>query len=609
MLSVMFIINGNKADISRHDIEISIEQHLSELIFNITETYFDPNFPIAAQTPATWYPQHDWKKNYGDILLQMLHYYSHVPKVTLGYKDIEYSVYFLRTGNSVQPGSYVLLIAKPKNEVDEYFIQRTFDRFSYDTYSPKGKFIIAINFFPQNYLHAAFYFFYQALCRGFINVILLIPKATSKRSEALRMKQIDIYGWAPDEQNNICIAEVDKINHLDSWDVEMKAFVKKSNRFPKKKLTNMKYCKIYGLLGYLPPFLFHEGIMHFGSFIELILEYCDRFKCQFQTVFSSKKSHINFPAGYGQNHKSRECEFLYPYFVLDFTWYVPSGTKVEQWKSLFKAFTVKMWLLVIVTSVIGILFLWYLEKTTIIFRNNICKVHNDLLSIAIFGIGVNGRKIGIGYGFFLTLWLFYTLLINTAYQSTLFGLMIDPGEYPPIKTLAELKDSGLEMRSLVKIMGDKGFDIKNDDIESSNDSFIQIAENRNLSVFYSTYCGELDRQAKLLVDRWGKPKVVPLEDIIRREYAYGQVRFLSCLIHDNLNTLLHRAWSFGLIQHWNKEYREWWLKNYPEQNMAIVTALSIWHFQGAFYIFGIGVFVAVAIFVVEILVSPFYNTR
>ncbi|PSN50483.1 Ionotropic receptor 355 [Blattella germanica] len=609
MLSVMFIINGNKADISRHDIEISIEQHLSELILNITETYFDPNFPIAAQTPATWYPQHDWRKNYGDILLQMLHYYSDVPKVTLGYKDIEFSPgYFLRTGNAVQPGSYVLFIAKPRNDYDEYSIQTTFDRLRYDTYSPKGKFIIAINFFRQNYLHAAHYFFYTALYRGFINVILLIPKATSKRSEALRMKQIDIYGWAPDEQNNICIAEVDKINHLDSWDVEMKAFVKKSNLFPKKKLTNMKYCKIDIFLGHLPPFLFHDGRMNYGSFIELIVEYCVRFKCQLNPVFTSEYSHINFPAGYGPNHKSRECEFSYPYFILDFTWFVPSGTKVEQWKSLFKAFTVKMWLLAVFTSVIGILFLWYLEKTTIIFRNNICKVHNDLLSIAIFGIGVNGRKIGIGYAIFLTLWLFYTLIINTAYQSTLFGLMIDPGEYPPIKTLAELKESGLEMRSLVKVTDDRRHDINNDGW-FNNDWFIQIAEYRNLSVLYSTYSGELDRQFKLHLDRWGKPKIVPLEDIIRKEYAYGQVTFLSCLIHDNLNTLLHRAWTFGLIHKWNGAYREWWQKSYQQQDMGITQALSIWHFQGAFYIFGIGVFVAVAIFVVEILISFFFNTR
>ncbi|PSN52467.1 hypothetical protein C0J52_15003 [Blattella germanica] len=171
----------------------------------------------------------------------------------------------------------------------------------------------------------------------------------------------------------------------------------------------------------------------------------------------------------------------------DYTWYVPSGEKAEPWRSLFKAFTLKMWILVIITSVFGNLFLWFLQKTRFILNIAIPKSTKDFLYIAIIGIDLNNTNQGPGYACFLVLWLFYSLLINAAYQSTLFELMVDPGEYPPIETFDELKESGLSRKSGIFVIG------KEDEYNICGDTcFADLARNRNFSVFYSIFSGTLE---------------------------------------------------------------------------------------------------------------------
>ena len=120
---------------------------------------------------------------------------------------------------------------------------------------------------------------------------------------------------------------------------------------------------------------------------------------------------------------------------------------------------------------------------------------------------------------------------------------------------------------------------------------------------HSKYLGELP--IKLFENSKGKPKIVPLEEIIKSTYANIQIMYLSCLIHDKLNTLLHKAWAFGLIHFWNKEYRQLWEIYHPYKETDMVVALKIWYMQGAFYILGVGLFFAIFIFTVEISLSPY----
>ncbi|PSN50480.1 Ionotropic receptor 354 [Blattella germanica] len=578
-----------------NDVDIAIEQELSGCILKLSETYFNKELPIVVQTPAMWYPRHDWKKNYGDILLHTLYHYNQIPQVTVGYEATKMKIgYQLKTHNAVQPGSYILQIPRGDRHEDRVWIELTLLRLAHDVYNPNENFIIALNYFPYSYQRTAKGLFTWALEKGFINVIIMIPKRNSKRSTTTYIEQLDIFGWIPDEQENICSMEVDQIIHLDSWDVENKTFVSNTNLFPKKKLTNMHYCPINAFLGVVPPFIFPKNGMLFGSFIEVIQEYCARSKCGLISVTDARNNHIAFPTGYGSYIHWREGEFLYPYFILDFTWYVPSGSQVEPWKSLFKAFTFKMWLLVVICSALGSLFLWLLDK----FGNVLINGNMKILSISALKNHIgNSRNKGPGHSFFVTLWLFYCLLINTAYQSTLFGLMVNPGEYPPIETFEELKKSGLTMKTLVEIVGRE--DDKYEYKLCEESCLKEIAEYRNLSTLYSTYSGELITPS--FIDDRGKPKVVPLKEVVYSNYAFGQIIQLSSLIHNTLNTLLHRASASGLIEHWNRYHIEEWLYTFSYREIERVFALSLYHVQGAFYILGAGFLIAFVLFFIEIL--------
>ncbi|PSN50468.1 Ionotropic receptor 361 [Blattella germanica] len=597
------------AAILHQDVDIAIELHMSECILKIAETHFNSVLPIAVQTPATWYPQDDLRRNYGDILLHTLNHYSYISQVTVGYKDTEYmnSGYHLKTRNAVHPGSYILQIPSEDRKNDWYWIDLTLHRFVHDIYNPKAKFVIALNYFPYFYQRTASILFSWALRKGFIDVIVMIPKRSSKNAMTSNVEQFDIFGWIPNEQENICLGEINEIVHLDTWDVKTKTFLSKSNLFPMKEMTDMNYCELNTYLGGLPPFIFIEAGFMYGAFAKLLGEYCELSKCEIIPWDRVDIDYsITFPTGFRGDHNLRECEFLYPYFALDFTWYVPSGSKVEPWKSLFKAFTFKMWLLVVICSVFGTLFLWLIEKFRNMFTNANAKDTNDLSYSAQsthLGIGVNNNNKGPGYTFFIILWLFYCLLINTAYQSTLFRLMVDPGEYPPIETFEELKESGLTMKTLINSTrdGDDEYEL------CHKECFADIADQRNLAALYSTYSGELGMD--IYRDHRGKRKIAPLKEVMFTRYAYAQIIKLSCLIHNRLDTLLHRASASGLIAHWNAFYEQLWRLVHPQRKVQHVFALTLFHVQGAFYILGAGLVIAFAIFLLEIFNYKFHGSN
>ena len=74
--------------------------------------------------------------------------------------------------------------------------------------------------------------------------------------------------------------------------------------------------------------------------------------------------------------------------------------------------------------------------------NQTSKNNKEVLFTALLthlATGVGERYKGFVAVLFFSLWLCYCLIINTAYKSQFFELLVHPRKLPPIKSISELK--------------------------------------------------------------------------------------------------------------------------------------------------------------------------
>ena len=210
------------------------------------------------------------------------------------------------------------------------------------------------------------------------------------------------------------------------------------------------------------------------------------------------------------------------------------------------------------------------------------------------------------------LWLYYCLVINTAYQSALFGLIVNPGHYPPIETLMELDESGLE--KVTEYHTDKvdqggpyslyynQFPLCSDTVYNC---FKKIAKERLQTVLASSYVG---KKAMEEFTEGGLPQIVPVREKYFTMYLVVQISDLSCVLHKPMEISLSRLVSAGLIQRWNEAFSITERRRVTLNNVTSpVFAFGLTHLYGVFYICILGLVLAFIVFLIEILLPAFHQ--
>ncbi|PSN52240.1 Ionotropic receptor 369 [Blattella germanica] len=577
-----------------------MEDILAECILNISKTYFNNELSTVVQTPETW-------RRYGipidtqsEKFLETLYTNSLTPLVTIGY--VEGGLHFLQQ-NMVKPGSYIIIIPEVQTAQDQDWIIEMFRRFQVNVHNAKGKMIIVLNWI----CNVDEFFVSKALLdwasdHSFNDAVVVIPERTPKK-----VSNLNIYGWLSEEQENLCAVRLNKVRRFDTWSAEKKSFLLNTNLFPTKTMINKNHCRIKVFYGNVPPFsttMYGKQLM--GA-IPLILKYGIKPKFEPIEKFKNNSRHLRYPVIFSNIGGTRECGFTYPLFASLSKWYVPIGKKIAPWRSLYKAFTPGMWILVLFTSICSNIFLGLIQKAKKLLFGVTDKLDNIVTNVVLthLGFGVRDSYSGPASALLFSLLLFYCLLINTAYQSTLFRLMVEPGEYPPIKSIEELKASNLVLKSFAFMHNNDHKTGKYENYEYCGvDCFMQITENTNVAVLVPESVGEIFRD--LSRKHHGTYKVLALREIVDTEYLGITSNIYNCIVFDRLQTIIFRAADFGLIDKWNKDYFRWWkIKVHSKFQEPDIPALSLWHVQGAFYVLVLGVLGSIIIFIAEIFKYSF----
>ncbi|PSN40945.1 Ionotropic receptor 388 [Blattella germanica] len=599
----LFVFSGGPISaFTLHD-DDPLEEALADCVLNISRTYFNQDLPTVIQTPETWRKYGVPIKTYKDTFFEIFSSRSDFPQAPIGYITANLSVPQLKV---MLPGSYIMKIPRGLNKQTHAWIIQMLRRMDVNIYNPKARLVIVVNWYPVgNVFSMVGVLLEWSYEFAFSDAIVVVPR----RGKSNKLTNLDVFGWLPEDERNICLLQVNVIRRFNTWLVDKKSFAYKRHLFPVKTMRNKYHCYIKAYHGHLPPYVYYDKGRVVGSMVELV-----NYAVALVSVeHAMKKKHdpvhsILLPLTIEPTHELSICKLTYPLFNVDHTWYVPVGHKVAPWRSLYKAFHPLMWICVLITSTFGNIFLWLIQKIKQLRFGMKDNIDNSLLVIFILmhlNIGVRDSYTGPASVLLFSLLLFYSFLINTAYQSTLFGLMVEPGEYPPIKTLEELKASNLGLKTNEKqlIYGDNDVRYINTYGNYSPcgiDCVLEMSENSDFAVLFSKNSGEAMRGKSR--EKHGSYKIVSLTEIDHTYYnAIGSDQS-NCLVLKKLETLVFRAASSGLLQKWNDEYILLWKRdNYPHFEETRVSALSLWHVQGAFYVLVVGLLCSVFTFVVEIL--------
>ncbi|PSN55683.1 Ionotropic receptor 452 [Blattella germanica] len=582
-----------------------VEDSLSQCIAKIANEYFNRDLPTALFIPYREYESQSYISNnnsHVDFLVQSLHQRIDNSLVMLDYHNNPETL--LR---KVKLGSYILILS---GEVSLYFdlgfevIWKIYEVAGH--MSPSGRLLIATTGSPDKERIILIPKLLQVIwdVLEISEAILLLPRIRSNNDDV-----IEVYKWLPEDQDDPCFLLLNRFVVLDIWIMKVNEFIAGTTLFENKLITDMKNCKLNLTLRHYPPFVAMNDRYMLGPLVDLLFILFHTLKIRLYLNQPGVEQVANFELPVGVTNVTnkeldinQECVAIYPYFIQHLKWVVPAGAPVPRWKSLIKIFNPLMWLCVVTTFIIGSTTSWLLLNQSQQSLTYISALLDTLLTYVV--VGISDRYKGTVATTFFLLWLFYCLIINTAYQSALISFLNDPGQEQPIKTIEELHKSGLHLMSMIF----NAFVVESENIEETSHfdecSFMipclkLIAQNGDTAL--------LDDEVllRLVVNKYfdtetNRHLLHTIEENAYTFYFTIAVYSHGCLIFKRMEQLMHRMWSAGLIIKYLNGFNEVQRIIYYGVLNDDPFVITLSHLQGAFYFLTCGLFVSIIVFLIEI---------
>ncbi|PSN49203.1 Ionotropic receptor 450 [Blattella germanica] len=609
VLLMLFPQNGDSNNLL-HDAISPLLDNLLDCTVDIVNKYFTKDLPTAVFIPTMGFMptlsiSSDY--NYLDFLVQGLQQQTNQSLVT--FDQIDSSVF---SKKKIRIGSFILIVS---GETDALFItaNKILNKI-FESWNPSSTLLIATTYMPKSENEE--YYLARKLLRRVWRIsqisdaIAVIPNPFGDR--------LDVYNWSPDKRHDRCLKVLDEMDHLDSWTFEWKEFLSKSNLFPKKQITDMKGCTLKGFFYSRPPLVnIRPSGFVWGTLTSELVIIADLLNFAVDPVVEGYVSNPDFivPTSCDDDTIDLDCTFFYPYHRDIFKWYVPSGELIPRWKSLTKVFNPFMWVCTVTTFIVGSVTSWLLQKNSK--SKNKPTVSFSLVLIDMFStylaFSVSNNHNGPVASTFFVLWLFYCLIINTAYQSALISFLADPGEYKPISTLEELHESGLNFIKLVnpwgsfedRILGEYNFA----NVTCGGIDIVQcveqVSEDRSAAVITNEFLGQM-AMVETYSQTKKKVRMIPIEGNVMELYISMTLFDYGCLLFKPLEELMHRLFSSGILQWMNKEHSRYFKTQFKDFENQVLFATTLSHVQGAFYCWLAGILLACVLFVFETI---FYRKK
>ncbi|PSN37785.1 Ionotropic receptor 513 [Blattella germanica] len=616
ILQFLLTLKLNRSKVVFRNSKTSISDSTWECILNIVLRFFPSDLPMVVQTPDVWNTFGYFKANPvinadGDMLLR-----------TLNEKYIDY-IFVGPVPNigdkmwvDVKPGSTVLLLANGNFEDSYHSLYYMMMRLHVDMRNVGMKIVVVslLKTLTRHEQRSKAVVFLQILWKEFScsDVVVLMP--TPRHIYDSKYTYLNAITWFPSEQSDRCLNFLDSVNILDSWSSNDKSFMNKGNLFPLKSLHSMRDCTLKASAENFLPFSFVYGKVIGGLFSTTLNGFSEKtgIDIEFNNEEKSEKFAIEYPLITFGPFKLDECEYIYPYFYAEITFFVPSGEPIPKWQSLIKCLSLKVWILVIISYFLGS-FTFYISVNLQNYRSLLqTRTQISQTFLLIFGtflaVGIKENFQGLFQRAFFALWLFYCLQISTVYQSEMTAMMVNLGEQAPIRNLKELEKSDLKLMSnldisrLIPDVKASKLNISQMKMCSETACFNKISNERNVAVLATR------QMAELLILAYhsssGKKQLVPLEENLWKFYPIIKTK-TECMLNRNINSISRQFMSMGIYDYFFRQltflYTIYVKINQDrwKQNMSF----SLNQFQGTFFLIFLGFIISTFTFLCEIKYS------
>lgn len=332
-------------------------------------------------------------------------------------------------------------------------------------WNPRGRFLVALNKIhtkPQN-----------------VRVVLdemndrKIVNAIVSRTASTQQNTLDIFSWFPYQSPTGKCRQFLAVVLMDQWVMHKGGyFARNATLFPTKIPRDLGGCPLTVSTFPFPPFTIpghQENTAYEGGFEIRLLEFVAR-TMNMSIVYrpppperwgeklengswtgiyrdlSLDRADIVLAGTILSENLAVEMDFTVSHGPLRFKWVVPCAKQFPRWKSITRVFSLTAWLLVFMTILLAAGVLTCLAR---------CGVHELALYktltgclfcswAVVLGVSAGSAPQSVPVRFFFILWIWYSLAINSLFQTFVTSYLVDPGLQRQIQSISDILKSGVE---------------------------------------------------------------------------------------------------------------------------------------------------------------------
>jgi hypothetical protein len=305
------------------------------------------------------------------------------------------------------------------------------------------------------------------------------------------------------------------------------------------------------------------------------------------------------------------------HFTTRYRWYVPCPDKYPRWSSMFRIFSVEMWIVLIISIVFAAI------STTLIGRYSCASdlqgyktLTSSLTNVwaVILGVSVSTMPRTPSLRSLFLAWVCFSVAFSTVFQAFLTTYLIDSGYKTPIHKMDELFTSGIKLAyipdfSFLFEIGDER------EVSKIHRHLVNCPANwvcmewakyhKNVSIILPDIQAEFNYAIGDFVGKNSKPLLCKLEDGVIFPSSLTMLMFHGDPLMRRVNDIIDRVVEAGLYNSWisleNNLRKILFRKIGIDHPLDDYYSFNFYHLQTVFYILLLGCCLSVLCFIFEVL--------
>ena len=467
--------------------------------------------------------------------------------------------------------------------------------------------------------------------------------------------KLAVYTWFPYQSPDRC-TEVNDITLLDSWDISAQGhFIKNTNLFPVKISKSFNRCPIKAVVRNANWYITTYYLTQLDSNGSAVRKVYGLEMNLLKLVLKQMKMtfiHVSTPEGFDidrgltrnltQAMLKKEAyialgeigshylndpflDFTNNHYMVSIRWYVPCPVKYQRWSSIFRIFSVELWLVLIIS--IGFAAI----STTLVGRYSCTSewqryktLTSSLINLwaVILGVSISTMPRAPSLRSLFLAWVCFSLVLGTVFQAFLTNFLIDSGYKNPIQNMDQLFASGMKLYYLPR----HSFIFENGD-----DSEVSQVQKNRANCPYPWVCVEWASYHKnvsillpdLIIDKRyasgdmlgenSEPLFCRLEDRVVHNEGLRMAMLHGDPLMRRVTEILGRVVEAGVYNYWiSQDMHKSKIisrKISPVHPLDGYYSFNLKHMQPAFYILLIGWCLSALCFMVEVLYNRLLSKK